>query len=468
MIVMKFGGTSLKNVEMFKKSAEIVLKEPREKIVVVSAPAGTTDCLVRMADDAKKGREAESFARLRSLKDFYANLFGNLFSPSSKKGRAMFKMLEIYFKDIKSMLESVCILRELTPRALDAIMSFGEIISVEIFAALARNLSKENDCSFVSHQRIKTNGNFGGAEIDFGATSKELEYLKKMLLIKNIPIVPGFVGVTKDGVCTTLGRNGSDYTAAVIANIFGAEELQIWKEVDGVMRADPKIIPEAKVIDNISYSEAMEMTYFGSKVLHPKSILPAIQKKIPIRVKNTYNPESQGTLISSESGVSKSGPKVITAISDLALVNVVGKGMLGVAGIAARVFGATAAAGANVMMISQASSEYSICFVIKQNEAKKAAEAVKKEFGQEFHRGILEKVEVNPEMSIVAIVGDGMAGRMGVAAKFFTALSEAGVNIIAIAQGSSERNISVLIKSEGIQKAVRSVYNKFFEKGEKG
>jgi len=467
MIVMKFGGTSLKDAKMFKKSAEIVLAEPREKIVVVSACAGITDQLISLAQKAAK-RDSAWSTGAGHLQGFYEGLLESLF-PSGSRERRIVPKFKDYIRDLEKLLVSVMILQELTPRALDTIMALGEFLSTLIFSALLRELTNKDGASRpVSPGKIRTNSNFGNAEIDLAATKKTLFYLKDRLKKKIIPVIPGFVGKTRGGAYTTLGRNGSDYTAAAIASIFDAEELQIWKEVDGVMRADPKLIPEAKVLNEISYEEAMEMTYFGSKVLHPKSILPAIQKKIPIRIKDTYNPDSSGTLISSETSISPKGVKVITNISDLALINVVGKGMVGVAGIAARVFGATAKADVNVMMISQASSEYSICFVVKQNEAKKAADAVKKEFELEFHHGMLEKVEVDSKMSIIAIVGDGMLGKIGIAAKFFTALTEADVNIISIAQGSSERNISVLVKSEGTQKAVRSVYNKFFGKGEKG
>ncbi len=460
MIVMKFGGTSLKNAEMFRKSAEIVLKEPGEKIVVVSAMAGVTDCLINFARQRARGGGRGSWLLLRHS---HRILVRKLFPENSDKFQRISEVVEKYFDELDKLGNKVFAHRKFTPRVLDRVMSFGELLSSQIFSAFLWQLGA--DSNPVMPRLIRTDDNFGRVEIDFAETETNLLlYFSSLLKNKDyIPVVPGFIGTTAKGALTTLGRNGSDYTAAVMANIFEAEELQIWKEVDGVMQADPKLVPEAKVLDNISYSEAMEMSYFGSKVLHPRSILPALQKEIPIRIKNTYNPNFSGTLISLKSNDTPSGVKVISAISDLALINVVGKGMMGVAGIAARVFGATAQAGVNVMMISQASSEYSICFATRKDDATKAVDSIQKEFELEFRRGLLEDVVAVPEISIVAVVGDGMTGKIGVAKEFFIALADAGVNIIAIAQGSSERNISVLIKSEDAEKSVRSVYDAFFK-----
>ena len=473
MIVMKFGGTSLKDAGMFRKAAEIVLNEPRKKIVVVSAMAKITDKLKELAQEAKTNNQWHN--HFDYLVSFNFSLLKDLFATDSQERKRLSKVFEKYFLDLKKLLQSISILHECTLQTFDSVMSLGEIISANVFSALLRESGA--DSRPVPPYRIRTDDNFGSAEIDFSETKNNLLYLSDLIDSNYIPVIPGFIGKTKDGRLTTLGRNGSDYTAAAIANIFNAEELVIWKDVDGIMQADPKIVPQAKVLERISYEEAMEMTYFGSKVLHPKSILPAIQKKIPIRIKNTNNPNTSGTLISSgdnafESDVAcrdcaqatgEAEIKVITAISNLASINVVGKGMLGVVGIARRVFGATEKAGVNVMMISQASSEQSICFVVRNEDKDKAIKALQTEFELEFHKGLLEDIISSSNMSIIAIIGDGMAGKVGVAAKFFSALAEGGINIIAIAQGSSERNISVLIKSRDVERAAQLVYNVFFK-----
>lgn len=469
MIVMKFGGTSLKNAEMFRQSARIVLAEPREKIVVVSAMAGVTDQLVALIEKAKSDESYE--AKVWQLKKEHLDLAVALFAQNRNELKRARAAIEFAFSSqgieetLAEMEDSLTLTSTLASILSDEVLGTGERLSSEIFSAVLRDLKKDKRVSFaVGASRIKTDENFGNAEIDLVATGCELEYLKERLEQGAIPVVPGFIGKTARGDYTTLGRNGSDYTAAAMAAIFGAEELQIWKDVDGVMQTDPKIVPGAKVLGEISYEEAMEMTYFGAKILHPKSVLPAIENKIPIRIKNSYRPKAIGTLISSEAKSADGSVKIITTISGLALINVVGRGMLGVSGIAARVFGVTAKAGVSVMMISQASSEHSICFVVRQADAEKVVRAMNQEFETELQRHLLEKVEARGPMAIIAIVGDGMKGFPGTAAKFTNALAKAKVNIIAMAQGSSERNISILISSDETAKAVKSVYNAFFSK----
>ena len=472
MIVMKFGGTSLKNAEMFRQSARIVLDEPREKIVVVSAMAGVTDQLVALIEKAKNGEDYSS--AMAQLEKLHIDLIGDLFVKNDGElweARASVESIFAGMKgklgDIENSQPAYSSLRPF-PFLSDSVLARGEELSSIIFSAVLRDLKNDFEKSiFISSAQIKTDENFGEAEIDLVATKHQLADLSGRLSQGVIPVVPGFIGTTVHGDVTTLGRNGSDYTAAALASIFGAAELQIWKDVDGVMQTDPKIVPKAKVLAEISYEEAMEMTYFGAKILHPKSVLPAIENKIPIRIKNTYRPKAIGTLISSEAKSADGLVKIITTISGLALINVVGRGMLGVSGIAARVFGATAKAGVNVMMISQASSEHSICFVVRQTDAEKAVQAMNQEFEMELQRHLLEKVDASGCLAIIAIVGDGMKGFPGTAAKFTSALAKAKVNIIAMAQGSSERNISILINSDETAKAVKSVYGAFFNRKEK-
>jgi aspartate kinase len=282
-------------------------------------------------------------------------------------------------------------------------------------------------------------------------------------------VVTGFIAATKDGVTTTLGRGGSDYTAAILGACLDADEVWIWTDVDGVMTADPRVVPEARTLPEISYSEAAELSFFGAKVLHPKTILPAVERGIPLRIVNTFNPSHPGTLIVAEAklrpelaeGPSEFAVKGITSIRGLSLVTVAGRGMLGVPGIAARVFTAVAQEGISVLMISQSSSEQSICFIIRQETVDRALKALEAAFETELARRNVDRIWAQNEVAIVAVVGAGMKGTPGIAAKVFGALGKHAVNVISIAQGSSEYNISFVVDEEDIETAVRDIHQEF-------
>jgi aspartate kinase len=282
------------------------------------------------------------------------------------------------------------------------------------------------------------------------------------LIEKNIvPVVTGFIGSTEDGLTTTLGRSGSDYTGSIVGAALDSEEIWIWTDVDGVMTADPRYVKGAKVLSEISYREAAEMSYFGAKVIHPKTMMPAIEKNIPIRIKNTFNPSHPGTLISQSTQSAERFVKNITSIDNLSLVSIEGNGMVGVPGISARIFSALARVGVNVMMISQASSEHNVCIVIPQKHCGRGVKELRNEFEVDIAKKIIDDIKLQENVSIVAVVGEGMKGMRGIAGKTFTAVADANVNIVAIAQGSSELNISLVVEQAEAHKTVQAIHDAF-------
>jgi aspartate kinase len=311
-------------------------------------------------------------------------------------------------------------------------------------------------------EAIVTNGRHGFATPLMEETREAARARLLSLLAEGVtPVVTGFIAATKDGVTTTLGRGGSDYTAAILGACLDADEIWIWTDVDGVMTADPRVVPDAHTLDEISYAEAAELSYFGAKVLHPKTILPAVEQGIPLRILNTFNPSHTGTLVVAEPRPSDFAVKGITAVKGLSLVTVEGRGMLGIPGIAARVFTAVAQEGISVLMISQSSSEQNICFVIRQEAVDRALKALEAAFETELARRNVDRIWAQDRVAIVAVVGAGMKGTPGIAAKVFGALGKQAVNVISIAQGSSEYNISFVVSEEDMEPTVRYIHQEF-------
>jgi aspartate kinase len=313
-----------------------------------------------------------------------------------------------------------------------------------------------------SRTLIRTDANFGEAAVDFAVTNETVRGKILPLVRRNIvPVITGFIGSTEDGLTTTLGRSGSDYTGSIIGAALQSEEIWIWTDVDGVMTADPRYVKGAVVLAQISYREAAEMSYFGAKVIHPKTMLPAIENGIPIRIKNTFNPSHPGTLISKTVNSKERIIKTVTSIDNLSLVAVEGNGMIGVPGVSARIFSALARVRVNVMMISQASSEHNVCVVIPQKDCPRGVNELRAEFEPDIVKKIIDDIKVQDAVSIVAVVGEGMKGLRGIAGRTFTAIAHAGVNIVAIAQGSSELNISLVVEQSEAQKAVQAIHDEF-------
>ncbi len=350
---------------------------------------------------------------------------------------------------------------ELTPRLLDAISGTGEMLAAPLLSAAIAARGRASQFIDATELIVSTE-QFGGAEPLMDETRvKASARLSPMLARGEIPVVTGFIAATPDGVMTTLGRGGSDYSASIVGAAIDAHEVWIWTDVDGVMTANPAEVPEARTLAEISYSEASELAYYGAKVLHYKTIIPAFRKRIPVRILNSFNPKHPGTCVSVEGNPSSRGVKAVTSIRGVILVAISGTGMQGIPGIVAKTFDVVAAQQANVLMISQASSENNICFVLSAAEAPRVLSALRNALEFELSRGLIEEITAEQQVAIVAAVGDKMRGMPGVAATVFRALGSAGINVIAISQGSSERNISLVVTEREAGAAVRALHSAF-------
>ncbi len=462
MIVMKFGGTSVGNGEAISKAADIVCQTIKDRgvVVVVSAMSGVTDTLLSAATSAAQG-DAETFRRARwHLSDRHRQAITEAIGYEETRLQLM-EEVETLLSDFENLCRSIHIMGELTARGSDAVASLGERLTARILAAVLRDRG-QRATAVEATEAIITNGKHGSAVPLMDETREAAQARLMPLLAQGVtPIVTGFIAATKEGVTTTLGRGGSDYTAAILGASLDSEEIWIWSDVDGVMTADPRVVSEARTLPEISYSEAAELSYFGAKVLHPKTILPAVERGIPLRILNTFNPSHPGTLVVAEAEPGEFAVKGITSIKGLSLVTVEGRGMLGVPGIAARVFTAVAQEGISALMISQSSSEQNICFVIRQESVERALKALEVAFETELVRRNVDRIWAQNEVAIVAVVGAGMKGTPGVAAKVFGALGGHAINVISIAQGSSEYNISFVVDEEDMESTVRYIHQEF-------
>jgi aspartate kinase len=422
--------------------------------------AGVTDLLLETARLAVCRETAQVEANIDRIRDKHTQVANTLVRDAERRAELVEHQAQL-INELSNLCHGVSLLKELSVRSLDAIASFGEILCCLQLTAILNQ--RDVTAEFVDARTIvRTDAHFGEAAVDFPVTKEHARKALLPLVEKNVvPVVTGFIGSTADGLTTTLGRSGSDYTASIIGAALNSEEIWIWTDVDGVMTADPRAVRQATVLPEITYREAAEMSYFGAKVIHPKTMMPAIEDGIPIRIKNTFNPSHPGTLISNSKASTDRVVKNVTSIDNLSLVAIEGNGMVGVPGISARIFSALAGVGVNVMMISQASSEHNVCLVISQIDSEKAASALRKEFELEIARKTVDDIKLRENVSIVAVVGEGMKGTRGIAGKTFTAVAEAGVNIVAIAQGSSELNISLVVERPDARKAVQAIHDAF-------
>ena len=466
MIVMKFGGTSVGNADAFAQVANIVKQQVVTQqathrpgvLVVTSAMSGVTNMLIEAAQKAAKGDEGFHQAQQDSLLLKHQVVAGRLIEDGAERA-ALARIFEQRLADFDRLCSSIAVLGELTNRGLDVVSSLGERLAAPLLAASLRAAGVRAE--FVDATKlIVTDAMFGAAAPDMGVTENNCREVLLPLVNEGIvPVITGFIGATPEGVTTTLGRGGSDYSAAIIGAALHVDEIQIWTDVNGVMTADPRIVPNARSLHQLSYEEVAELAYYGAKVLHPKTVTPAVEKKIPVRVLNTFEPDHPGTWIVEQGEPKGKGTvKAITAIRHMNLITVSGRGMMGVLGIAARTFGAVARTGANVLMISQGSSEQSICFVVPESSAPAVISALKDEFERELDRQLIDQVEGIPDITIVAVVGSGMRGTPGLAGRLFTAVSQAGINVIAIAQGSSEANISLVVLGDDVAIALNAIH----------
>lgn len=452
MIVMKFGGTSLGDRDRMRRMAELVASEERPKVVVVSAMGHTTDLLLRAGDLAEEGEWPAAQAVVEELRA------AHLAAVDEPEVQVRIQQL---LTELASVLHGVLLLRESTPRSRASIASFGERLSAPIAASWLRALGHAAE-PVDARTVVLTDDRHEEATVDLEGTKARLERaLQPMLNRGEIPVLTGFLGANADGITTTLGRGGSDYSAALVGGLLSADEIWIWTDVDGILTADPRVVREARRIDRVSYREAAEMSYFGAQVVHPRTMRPARVRGIPIRIRSTFEPESPGTVISDETQDLADGVKTVTAIRGLSLVTVDGRGMAGLPGVARRIFEVTERAAVNVVMISQASSEQTVSLVVRSAECERLLAALREALALELAAGIVETVEAQPDVSVLSIIGQGMAGRTGVAGTLFGALGQAGVNVLAIAQGASELSISVAIRERHVVRGVRAVHTAF-------
>ncbi len=461
MLTMKFGGTSVGDVPRLQEVVAIVKKFLNEQpVVVASAMGGLTNVLLDTAQRAVERKSGEVNNAIAAIRDRHLQIANAMILDYPRRA-ALIKQQQESIDELANLYHGVSLLRELSPRSLDAIASFGEILSCMQIAAIF----EENDIAsqFVDARTIvRTDDNYGEAAVDFAFSNPKInEALTPLVKQGIVPVVTGFVASTEDGITTTIGRSGSDYTGSIIGSAVNSKEIWIWTDVDGVMTADPRHVNGAQVLSEISYREAAEMSYFGAKVIHPKTMVPAIDKNIPIRIKNTFNPEHPGTLISAEPDHGGTSAKTVTSIDNLAIIAIEGNGMIGVPGVSARIFSALARAQVNVMMISQASSEHNVCIIVPRKDCAQGVKVLRDEFSIDIAKKIIDDVTVKEPVSIVAVVGEGMIGSKGIAGKTFAAVAQADVNIIAIAQGSSELNISFVVEQTDAKKAVQSVHDAF-------
>ncbi len=463
MLTMKFGGSSVGDGRRIADVARIVADvrdEHGTPVVIVSAMSGVTDRLIEAARTAAAGdgrRYREIVQELRAQHRAAAE------ACLADEARQVETLGEIYSQldSVTALCQSIHVLGECTARAMDLVSGIGERLNVRLVAGALKELGVPAQ-PVEATELIVTNDRFGAAEPLAEETRLHVRgRLLPLLARGTVPVVTGFIGATREGIPTTLGRGGSDYSAALIGSSLGSEEIWIWTDVNGVLTADPRLVPDARTLPQLSYIEAAELSYFGAKVLHPKTMLPAIESAIPLRIKNTFQPEHPGTVLGPEPRLSRHVVKAITAIRDLSLVTVEGRGMMGVPGVAAKVFGAVARESVSVLMISQSSSEQNICFVIPCGAEERAVAALHGELAPELGRQDIERVDAHSPMAIVAVVGAGMRGTPGIAARIFAALAQAEINVTAIAQGSSEYNISFCLEQERMADAVRLIHTEF-------
>jgi len=461
MKILKFGGTSVGSVQTIRMIIDIIRKEKEnheDLVLVCSAFSKVTDQLINAGKLAEKKDNTTYLEIFESFKERHRLALEELVSNNEIKS----VMLEEFFdsmENVKDILKGIHLLGELSEKTLAQLVSYGERFSCFIVAGALRNAGLEG--IYVNATKlVRTDSNYLSAKVNFDKTNKNI--LDFFEAIHGTAVITGFIGANEHGTVTTLGRGGSDYTAAIFGAALKADVIEIWTDVDGVLTADPRRVDQAFTVPMLSYKEAMELSHFGAKVIYPPTIQPAYIRNIPIIIKNTFNPEHPGTFISKESGKSNNAIKGISSISDIAVLRMEGTGMVGVVGIASRLFSALSRAQINIIFLTQGSSEHSICFGILPNEIKKAHKAVEEEFRYEIQSKHIAPLVVEINNSIIAVIGENMSNVPGVSAKMFKALGNNGINVKAIAQGSSELNITAVIDKHNEAKALNALHEIFF------
>jgi aspartokinase/homoserine dehydrogenase 1 len=459
--IHKFGGASLADASGVRRAVEIVLAHrPAPQVVVVSAMGGVTDALLEAARRATRGETSQVRAAAETLRTQHAKAARALVSRGGRLDELLHH-IDAAVDELKPLGGGLGLLRELTPRTVDYLVARGERLSALVFAAALEAAGCE--VAYVdATDVIQTDDTFGNASPDLRRTERAARRVLQPLLARGaVPVVPGFLGATPDGQVATLGRGGSDLTATLLARVLGAREISLWKDVPGLLTADPRIVPDARVVPQVHVREAAELAYYGAKVLHPRALIPVLKRAVAIRIRPFADPSSLGTEISRRRTLEQYPVKALSAIPGQALLTVTGSGMLGVPGIAARTFAAVHHEEISVSLISQASSEHSICFSVPEESAKRARKSLEETFEREIARQEIDGVEVRTGLATLVVVGLGMAGTPGIAARVFSALAEAGINVIATAQGSSELNLSLVVEGRDAARAQRAVHAAF-------
>lgn len=464
MKVMKFGGSSVATGERISNVADLVNAQEGSKVVVVSALGGVTDMLVdimhKVVDLPTDVVEKEVGDFIKSMTEKHRDAASAAIADTDIRLETLEEVRRLLEK-LKVALLGVGYLEDLSPKSQDYIVSFGERLSITILSGTLKSKKTESVSLTGFEAGIITDSGFGRARPDFDKTNKKVsEVMKPFLKKKVVPVVAGFVAGDRKGRITTLGRGGSDYTASIIGSALKAEEVQIWTDVDGILSTDPRIVPDARLLDKLSYVEALDLGYFGAKVIHSKMIEPAMVANVPVRVKNTFNPDGSGTLIVHEQKEVEGVIKAVAIARSVGIVNLGGVGMAATPNIAGKLFSTLGEKNINIIMIS-GSSESNLSFVLEEKDIEKAVKALEKTLGN----GVIQGLSIIREVSIVTVVGAGMHGAKGIAGRIFSEVADAGVNIMMIAQGSSEVNIAFMVLDKDVEKAVKRLHDKFIYAG---
>jgi bifunctional aspartokinase / homoserine dehydrogenase 1 len=460
--VMKFGGTSVGDSDRIRNAAAIAAAASKDRavVVVVSAMSGVTNSLIAAAGKAASGNEAAAETLSAGLREKHHEAIGKLVSDTEERHELLAE-IDALIERAANHCRGCALLGELSPRALDVIAGTGERLTARMTAAVLREMGSSG-AAFDATDLIVTDEVYGGARpLSEPTRTKTQAALFPVLEKGAIPVVTGYIAATTKGIPTTLGRGGSDYSATILGAALDASEVVIWTDVNGVLTADPRMVPDAATLDEVSYIEAGELAFFGAKVLHPMTLRPVIERGIPVWIRDSFHPNLPGTKITQTVRPAPLGVKAVTATRDVAMIAVAGPGIIGVPNIASRIFAATASARANIVMISQSSSQDSICIVVQASDAARTEKALREALYEDIHHHDLEHIKVNRSLAIVAAVGENMCGTPGIAGRVFSTMGKEGINIIAIAQGSSEYNISFLVDSSAMEKAVKALHDAF-------
>ncbi|MEM4357247.1 MAG: aspartate kinase [Candidatus Nitrosocaldus sp.] len=473
--MMKFGGNAVADVERIRHVARDIVKKAKEKgndddkhattstdsnhiVVVVSAIKGVTDDLIKICDSIIGGQSSRVYSIMHNIEERHRSIASNLCSKGSYTNE-LTRIVDILIKEMNDLLKGMMLLNEVTPRSRDYLLSFGERLIAPMLCYALKDVGVEAEHLTGKDAGIVTDSNYGDARPLMDTTRLRVRHkILSMLEHGTVPVVTGFIGSDQHGNITTLGRGGSDYTATIIASCIDADEVMLWTDVDGLMTADPKIVKDAQVLREVSYAEAMEMALFGAKYLHPRALEPILDKGIPIRIRNVFNLECQGTTImKSPTAYPSKIVKAVTAIRNVSLIDVRGSSMVGSPGTAGRIFNVLGENRINIIMISQGPSEASISMVVRKSDLDKAVNALE----LNLLGRLIKSIDVTDDVAIIAVVGAGMRGTKGVAARVFKAVADRGINVIMIAQGSSELNLAFVVEDRYAEDAVKALHDEF-------